>query len=72
MASVTRQQHNKGKPIKKAKDDKVAVSSAGLYKNHLYFDPDTQPYQNIISILQAICSSRHQINNFETLEINPG
>jgi len=48
MASVARQQHNKAKPIKKAKDDKVAVSSAGLYKNHLYFDPDTQPYQNII------------------------
>jgi len=41
-----------GKPVaekqnhdNEARDDGVAVASAGLYANHLHFAPDRQPHQ---------------------------
>jgi len=44
--------HQKGKTIldvNEARDDGVAVSSAGPYTNHLYLTADRQPHQHLIT-----------------------
>jgi len=44
--------HQKGKTIQdfsQARDDGVAVASAGPYANHLHFAPDRQPHQHLIT-----------------------
>jgi len=51
-------QANLGKPAQKgqtildfntARDDGVALASAGPYENHLHLAPDTQPCQHLIA-----------------------
>jgi len=45
-------QHQKGKTIldfNEARDDDVAVASAGPYANHLHFGQDRQPCQYLIT-----------------------
>jgi len=51
--------YQKGRTIlefTEARDDRVALASAGPYADHLHLDPDRQPHQHLITqFLQAGC-----------------
>jgi len=49
-----------------ARDDEVAVASAGPYANHLQFDPDRQPHQYLITQ----CSPLLLLRDFHSNQIS--
>ena len=54
-----------------ARNDAVAVASAGSYANHLYLAPDRKPCQyHTTQFLQATCPSCRQTNSVKALKAN--